>query len=102
MRAFDRMQHRGAALARDDVEFDHRRIVAAWTSRGHSERLPATGRNCASASRNTAPVRPQLSVRRRSVAATRVHAAEPQVVGQVVDLGAHHRGDLALQRVARQ
>ena len=29
-------------------------------------------------------------------------AAEPQVVRQVVDLGAHHRADLALQRIARQ
>ncbi len=71
-------------------------------SRGHSERLPATGRNCASASRKTAPVRPQLSVRRCSVAATRSHAAEPQVVGQVLDLGAYHHGDLALQHAARQ
>ena len=31
-----------------------------------------------------------------------LHAAEPQVVGQVLDLGAHHRGDLAFQHVARQ
>jgi len=97
----DRVQHRLAAFMGRDVEFHHGRLTRHDLARPRGE---------------IAGDRPEMFIRQqedRTRASPAVgaqaqcgghlrDAAEAQVVRQVVDLGAHHRGDFAFQRIARE
>ena len=101
-----RVQHRLTAFVRGDFELDH----AGFGS------LASGGQNIARPCGEIAGHRPEVRIREQehragaapavgAQAQRRGHlgdAAQAQVVRQVVDLGAHHRADLAFQRIARQ
>jgi len=95
------VQHAGAALLGVDVELHAfgrlRRHVARPFGEVAGDALQIVVREQEHGARAAPAVAAQLE-RRRDL----VDAAEAQVVGQVVHLGAHDRRDLALQRVAGQ